>query len=410
MPRPATRFLLTLALLSAGEPTLAQEGAAPRLVLEGLDGRSERLPLEGLTLRDPRERGAWTIRTEGFPAPTAQPSTGVRVQLALRGGEELRGRVLSGQGEVLTIELLGGVRLPVGIERIRSIVLPEHLSGRELTPLTAPPEGDRLYRRTPNALDAVDGTLDTFTAEGVRFESREVGLKTFAWIEVAALFIELLDDQPPATTGDGARVPLVVDLADQSRVRGRLDELTPEHCRVTVGGVALALPWEVVAELTVADGRLVFLSDLEATHEEGRGIPFDDDLGMSWPHKMDRNVHDDPLRSGGRFWRRGIGMHAPSRLYFDLPGDFDELVGRVAMDDSVLVNRDWARGSVIFRLHLDGALAWESGLVRGGDSPLDLPRLAVSGKRELMLEVDPAGDFAGDRANWLRMTLVRSEP
>ena len=396
-------LLLLLPLASAQEP-------APGLVLETLDGTLETLPLEGLDLADPRERGAWVVRPEGFQRPAEGAGSPAlvdgRVVVELHSGEELRGSVVGGEGEVLELELLGGVRLPLEVERIRSVVMPSRLTALKLASVEAPSEGDRLYRRTQTALDAVDGTLDSFGASGVVFESEAVGLKTFAWEEVAAIFIEYLGDD-----GDKApapAVPVVVDLADQSRVRGALQRMTPTHCRVVVGGHELFFAWGAVSELTVADGRIGFLSDLVPLREEGRGMPFDDGLGMSWPHRMDANAYDGgPLRSGGRTWRRGIGMHAPSRLTFALEGDPGELVGLCAIDDRALRNPRRARGTVVFRLLLDGEVAWESGVIRGGDAPVAFPRLALAGHRELTLEVDPAGSHAGDRANWLRMVLVR---
>lgn len=397
--------LCTVALLSFFTTTAAQE-STPRLVLQGLDGKTRVLSFEGLSLTDPRREGAWSVLTEGFAGRHENSGGGRRVRVTLHGGEELRGRIVGGEGEVLRIELLGGVRLPLEVELIRSIVLPEHLSDRLLAPLDAPPEGDRLYRRTEADLDAVDGTLEAFSEDGVRFESIEVGLKTFPWSDLAALFIEFLGDE-----GGGqaeALVPVVVDLADRSRLRGVLRRMGATHCELAVGGHELALPWNVVTEVTVADGRYQFLSDFRPVSEEGRGVPFGDDLGMSWPHRMDANAFDGgALRSNGKIWRRGIGMHAPSRLSFVLDGRPGELEGLCAIDDEALKNPQRARGAVIFRLHLDGEVAWESGIVRGGDEPVALPRLKLEGKKQLVLEADSAGSHAGDRANWLRMVLVR---
>jgi len=397
--------LCIVALLAFSTRTAAQE-SPPRLVLQGLEGKTRILFFEGLSLTDPREEGAWSIRTEGFAHRPENAGAGRKVQVTLHGGEELRGRLAGGKGEVLWIELLGGVRLPLSVDLIRSILLPEHLSDRLLAPLDAPSEGDRLYRRTEADLDAVDGTLEAFSKEGVRFESIEVGLKTFPWKDLAALFIESLGDEGGGQTE--ARVPVVVDLADRSRLRGALRRMSATHCELAVGGHELALPWDVVAEVTVADGRYQFLSDFRPVSEEGRGVPFGDDLGMSWPHRMDANAFDGGvLRSNGKTWRRGIGMHAPSRLSFALDGQSGELVGFCAIDDEALKNPQRARGAVIFRLHLDGEVAWESGIVRGGDKPVALPRLKLGGKKELVLEADSAGSHAGDRANWLRMVLVR---
>ncbi len=46
--------------------------------------------------------------------------------------------------------------------------------------------------------------------------------------------------------------------------------------------------------------------------------------------------------------------------------------------------------------------------LRAADGPLDLPSLDLSGGRELVLVVDATDDgFAGDRADWLGLLLVR---
>ena len=100
-------------------------------------------------------------------------------------------------------------------------------------------------------------------------------------------------------------------------------------------------------------------------------------------------------------------MHAPSRLTFALDGGYASLRGEVAIDASTRLFAEHARGSVVFRVFADGALLWESPLVRGGDAPVALGTLALAGKKELVLELDPAGDFAGDRGNWLGLALVR---
>ena len=47
--------------------------------------------------------------------------------------------------------------------------------------------------------------------------------------------------------------------------------------------------------------------------------------------------------------------------------------------------------------------------LRGGDPPMPLPALELKGAQELVLEVDVADDLhVADRADWLRMLLVRS--
>ena len=109
----------------------------------------------------------------------------------------------------------------------------------------------------------------------------------------------------------------------------------------------------------------------------------------------------------GLIWRRGIGMHAPARVVWALDGEYRRLRGQAGIDDSALWNPEDARGAVIFRVLLDGEKAWESSILRGGDGVIRIPTIELGTAKELALEADMAGDFRGDRANWLRMVLIR---
>ncbi len=400
------QWFVTASLVTASFP-IAQDPPAPHLVLEDLEGRTSELALGALPLADPREKGAWIVRPTGFPAAPAAPAqAGASAHVTLVNGDELRARVRGGAGETLELELFGGVVVPFDLGAVRSLQFPERIPAEQRHSLAPAAEGDRLYRRA-GALDAIDGTLEGFEPAGVRFDS-VLGLRTIPWQDVAALFLEVLGQK---TTGaEPGRVPVTLDFAgpEGGRLRGGLIALEGERCRLVLGGkTEIALPLYAVAELVVADGRLTFLSELVPLREVGRGAPFGDELGMSWPHRMDRSVLGGELRAAGVAHRRGIGMHAPSALAFSLDGGGARLRGSVAIDDSALVNGAAARGSVVFRVRADGEILWESPLVRGGDPPLALPVLALADRRELELEVDPAGDFAGDRANWLDLVLVR---
>jgi hypothetical protein len=397
-----------LVALAAAALAIVQEAPpGPSIEAEDLAGATRNLEAEALPLADPRAVGAWIVRPRGFPAAERErrPSK-PRARVTLVGGDELGAAVVGGKGEVLTLELAGGVEVPFDLSGLRSLVFTGRVSSEERVGLSAAKEGDRLYRRAA-ALDVVDGTLEGFEPEGVRFDS-VLGARTIPWDEVAALFIEALD--PGRRSGAGERVPVTVDFAgpEGGRVRGGLVALEREHCRIVLGSATeVALPLAVVAEVVVADGRLTFLSELVPTGETGRGAPFGDELGLVWPHRMDESVGGGALVVNGVVHRRGIGMHAPSRLAFALDGEPARLRGRVAIDDAARINPPAARGSVLFRVRADGELLWESPLVRGGDLPLSMPELDLAGRAELVLEVDPAGDFAGDRADWLDLVRVR---
>jgi len=381
---------------------------SPRIVLEGLDGSSRELPLAGLSLEDPRAEDAWIVRLASPVEGSRGKVEGRPVTVELVGGDVLRGRVAGGGGESLLLALAGGVELSVDILRMRRLQFAERdPSGRPIL-LEAPLEGDRLYQWTGRGVDPIGGAVESFTAEGVRFDSATLGAKLFPWKDIAALFVEVFDE---GREDDREGVPIELDLVEEGRLSSRLKcslvRLEEDGCRALVAGHEVLFPWAAIGEVVVDDGRLRYLSGIPAVGEEGRGAPFGDELGGVWDHAVDRCVTGGPLRAGGRSYRRGIGMHAPTRVRWELDGTFQALRAIVAIDDSALLNPADAHGSVVFRALLDGEPVWESGIVRGGDSPLELPAIALAGRRELALEADMVGDFQGDRANWLRVRLVR---
>jgi len=381
--------------------------SAERVVLEDVEGQ--------VTLRSVSELGlsdldtAVLVRFEGFEAPAGPVwLAGDRAELELLGGDRLVGHVLGGRGDLLDVEVLGGARVPVVVDRLRSLRFPGRIEDGRIAGLVPPEQGDRLYWISRGGIDRVDGTIEAFDEEGVSFDS-VLGTKTFPWEEVAALFVEAFpEDEPekgPESGGGTDGTPVVLDLIDGSRLRGRLSALGAGGAVLEVrGSGTLTFPLGALVEIVADSGPIAFLSDL-APASADEGSPFDDDLGMRWPHRMDRSVTGGALISAGRRHSRGIGVHAPSRLTWQLDGAWRQLRGAVAIDDSVLLLPH--RGSVIFRVHVDGELRWESGLVRGGRPPLTLPPIDLAGAKNLELEVDMATRFhVADRANWLRLLLV----
>jgi hypothetical protein len=326
-----------------------------------------------------------------------------RAEVRLVGGDRALGPVVGGRGDVLEIELTGGAVLPVLVDRLESLRFPGRASADRRSGLAPGEAGDRLFWIRPTGLDRVDGTIEAFEEGGVRFDS-VLGAKTFPWPEVAALFVTPLPDEG-SEDGGAARSEVVLDLVDGGRLRGRMGALGGAGATLTVSSGEVSFPLGAVAEIVAGSGRIAFLSDLEPA-AAFEGSPFDDDLGMRWPHRMDQAVTGGDLRSSGRRYARGIGVHAPSRLEWELDGTWKELRGAVAIDDSVLLLPH--QGSVRFLVRVDGEERWQSGLVSGGQPPVTIPAVDLSGAKRLALEVDMATRFhVADRANWLRMLLVR---
>jgi hypothetical protein len=401
------------ALVALIGPAPAQDRPPePVAVLETPEGGREVVRLVELDLAAIATRSASFVRLEGLePPPPLAP--GSRALVSLAGGDRLHAEVRGGSGDLLQLALRGGAELEVVVDRVESVVFEERMSAEARAGLAPAEEGDVLYWLRPgSALDRVPGTLLAFEAEGPRWQG-SFGERSFAWSEVGALFIEALgsEEKPAAPSEPGLRpdARVVVDLWDGGRLSGRLRSLAS-------GGLVLQhsperdvdLGLSAVAEVLAADGRVQFLSDLAPASAE-EGGPFGDGLGLTWPHRRDASVTGAPLQAGGRTWLRGIGVHSPSKLTYALDGQWKSLRGSVAIDDQVLLLS--ARGAVHFRVLVDGAERWSSGLVRGGDSPVDLGPIDLSGARELALVVEMADDhYVADRADWLRPLLVRSLP
>ena len=73
---------------------------------------------------------------------------------------------------------------------------------------------------------------------------------------------------------------------------------------------------------------MVYLSDLKAAGY--RHIPY---LQLSWPYRTDRSVLGARLRVGGRVFLKGLGMHSPSRLTYDLLQPYRRFDAQLAIDD-----------------------------------------------------------------------------
>ena len=407
--------LLTLLLHGPSTPVLpgsAPPGAERELRIELPGGDTESESLADLNLeRILREGELRPLRIEwaqgGADGALPGPDPEERLDVEMVGGDRLTGRVGGGRGEELVVESAGGVPIPIAIDALKSLLFPGRLPDDPGIAVERPAEGDRLYRRVGKRLDRVDGTVDGFTPEGVRFEG-VVGLSTVPWEELAALFIEPLGGPEES---EGGSLPVSLDLVDGSRLGGEL-------LRFDAGGLGLELPGgtrilldpDQLLLVTSDDGRMRYLSELEPDLVK-EGSAFGDELGLVFRHRTDLAVDGSPLVAAGRRHARGIGVQAPSRLEWDLEAKdgqapWRELRGAVAVDSSV--ERFGVPGSVRFRIELDGEEVWRSDVLGHADGRLAWPAIDLSGKRRVALVADMEDDWnVGDMGDWLDVRLVR---
>ncbi|MCD4727418.1 MAG: NPCBM/NEW2 domain-containing protein [Pirellulales bacterium] len=245
----------------------------------------------------------------------------------------------------------------------------------------------------------------------------------------------------PLVAPVGKHLRTWVGLSDGSRLLAARLAIEGGSAAIDAAGRTWKTSAENIVFLQPLGGRAVYLSDLKPV--EYRQAPY---LDLPWPYHADRNATGGRLRSGGQLYLKGIGVHSASRLVFSplplgegpgvraakqsdspllpgekpgtgkknsplLPGEgpgvraagapkrFQALVG---IDDSTD-----GRGSVRFRVLVDGRERYVSPILRGGDPPVPV-LVELTGAKRLELVVDYA-DRADvlDHADWLDARLVR---
>lgn len=189
-----------------------------------------------------------------------------------------------------------------------------------------------------------------------------------------------------------------VGLRDGSRLLATRLRLNQKAARITT---SVGHTWETSAGQVIflqpLGGRVTYLSDLRPAGY--RHVPY---LDLSWPYRTDRNVSGGRLRCLGRLYLKGLGVHSAARLTYTLRESYQRFEAELGIDDSTQ-----GRGSVRFRVFVDGRQEYASGPVRGGAPPVPVS-IELTGAKRLDLIVDFAerADVL-DHADWLSARLVQ---
>ncbi|MFH1921748.1 MAG: NPCBM/NEW2 domain-containing protein, partial [Planctomycetota bacterium] len=109
-----------------------------------------------------------------------------------------------------------------------------------------------------------------------------------------------------------------------------------------------------------------------------------------------------PMRIGETTFTRGLGHHANGEIVVDLRGQYRFFRASLGVQ--------WQggnRGSVTFRIEVDGKTVVEAGPMSDSD-PAKQVEVALDGAQELRLIATDSGDGIGcDMANWAEACLVR---
>jgi hypothetical protein len=375
---------LPRALCVDAEPfQAALEGAGPGWQLRfGSDGAPRELAAERLVV--------WGRFVE--------PRAGVHVVLADGGiliagkvhidREQLRGESQACETWSLPLELIAGMVLRPPNE-------PAAVDAWLARIATANSASDRVLLDNGDELTGAVAGLDE---NGLSLET-DAGKTKIAIDQVAAIIFNstLVHKSRPsglrAIVGlnDGSRLMVIELAAANGRAKFKL-----------AGGADLEAATGAIVCLQPLGGRAVYLSDLKPAGY--RHVPF---LQMSWPFQNDRNVLGGQLRAGGKPYAKGLGMHSPARITYDIGDSFRRFEAGLAVDAE-----SGSRGSVVFRVFTDdgsGTLVERatSEVVRGGQEPIPIA-VDLSGVKRLSLLVDFAdhGDEL-DHADWLDARLLK---
>ncbi len=290
---------------------------------------------------------------------------------------------------------LGALKLPLGA-----------LSGIVFRPPPHPAELDALLDRVARGEgqsdrlildngDELTGLIEagTLAGENLKIKGNLGPVEVPVRRVVAMVFNPALRQKPAVPPGaawiglsDGARL-----LAVGPQLDGKSFQWT------TFSGAKWKAAAKDLAFLMPQIGSAVYLSDVRPA--EYRFLPY---LETKWPYKTDRNVTGGQLRCGGRLYLKGIGVHSAARLSYKLDRPWRRFQAEIGIDDST-----GGRGSVGFRVFVDGALKYSSPPIRGGMPPQAVS-IDLSGAKQLDLVVDygEAGNVM-DHADWLNARLVK---
>lgn len=416
----STRSLLAFALLAATAPALAaaeEEAEGSRAAESGGEGPGVML-LGGRFLQGQIEEIAGgSLRLEGRDEEipfyeiqevrlSSRRPDDPRVDLdqgplvRFRGGESIVARVIEAQGAAARVRAGGLGEIDVPLEAIAAFRLREaNVQDDQLEENMKgpPPAEDTVYVRRNNLL-RVPGVFRGLTSDYLYLEYdgsvRRVARQLVQGAVLAPVASRVREADPPAVLtvrGAGQLPAYVVGLE-----RGDSPALTVRLPGAPADKVQ-RLPLGEITRISLASDRVQFLSALEPRRAEQMPV-----LGKGFPYRRDLCVSGDPLRLGGRLYRRGLGVHSRSVLEYDLGGRYRAMAAVIGLDDSAA-----GRGSVTFRVLADGKEIYQKDMEgTGAPEAISLP---MDGVQALRLEVDYGSDGLdiGDRADWADARVIR---
>lgn len=320
-------------------------------------------------------------------------------------GSSLRGQILNNTGDRITVKtaMCGTIQLDLAYVK-GFIALPmTGFSGRKAEELLKSPS-----RPDATALDVVlDRRGSLYPGVVRRFELTQLLLDHEGLLQVVPVRIPYLAGVRLADAGRASQPDWQGELRirlhgrDGSLIQGTLKKIHLGAWHVQPAWdpqSTLILSVNEISLVQVLGGRVQYLSQLQPVDVEESTV-----LAPPQPYRMDRSSQGDAINIAGKRYPWGIGVHADSRLAFDLGKRFQEFRADIG-----IATRIGDRGSVVFEVFGDGKSLFRSQVVTGREpKPIEV-QVPIAGIEQLTLQVTNSGDLdLGDVANWGSARVIR---
>ena len=166
----------------------------------------------------------------------------------------------------------------------------------------------------------------------------------------------------------------------------------------SIGDFEFSIPVTTLRTIRFYDSTKVNLTDLQPASTTV--APY---LSVARPPKVNRNVLGGFLHLRGRLAPTGFGVISETNQTWNLDGGYRQFRATVGVDDAAQ-----GGGSVIFKVLIDDAVAWQSDLLTGQSAAVALPPIELSDAKRLSLVVESADRGSVlDYANWCEPVLIR---
>jgi hypothetical protein len=188
-------------------------------------------------------------------------------------------------------------------------------------------KSDRYFVHNSGRLDGLEGTFGDAAADGktIAFTQKAGDPRNLPLDRLAALlFNNRMEGNIPPT------VCKVIDAGKNTIVAQKAVLKDKGLTILTVGGVTIDYPTlEPIVALDYSKNKIVYLSDLKPGSIAKTFDELPQDLGK------DMNLDNQPIQLEGVPYTKGLTMHAPMTLTYDINGEFKEFKAVIGVDSGV---------------------------------------------------------------------------